>query len=56
MGVNQENWLFGNAGARMQPEWVKSIQQELVVTGHLPLLLFPSCFHKGLLLSESALA
>lgn len=55
MGVNQENRLFGNAGARLQPERVKFVQQELAVTGCL-CFCFPAAFIKGLLLSESAAA
>lgn len=53
MGINQENWLFGNAGARLQPELVKFVQQELAITGCL-CFCFPAAFINGLLLSESA--
>lgn len=53
MGVNWENVLFGNAGAGLQPERVKFVQQELALTGCL-CFCFPAAFIKGLLLSEPA--
>lgn len=51
--VNQQNWLVGSTGARLQLDWVQAVQQELAVTGRI-CFCFPAAFTEGLLLSESA--